>query len=73
MKMPGLAWLELGVTENDRGQTDYHQRAIYHPKGLMGHAYWYSVMPFHGSVFGSMVSNITGAARADAGAVTSGG
>jgi len=73
MKMPGLAWLELGVSVNERGQTVYHQRAIYHPKGLMGHAYWYSVMPFHGIVFGSMVTNITGAAKADAGAVASGG
>jgi len=40
----------------------YHQHAIYHPKGLAGHAYWWSVWPFHGFVFGSMTRNITKAA-----------
>jgi hypothetical protein len=62
MHMPGLAWLELRVEENDAGETMYHQHAIYHPKGLAGHAYWWSVWPFHGFVFGSMTRNITKAA-----------
>jgi len=73
MKMPGLAWLELSVDVDDTGRTVYHQRAIYHPKGLLGHAYWFSVLPFHGIVFGSMVTNITAAARAaDASAAIAG-
>jgi len=63
MHMPGLAWLELRVEENEAGETMYHQHAIYHPKGLSGHAYWWSVWPFHGFVFGSMTRNITKAAR----------
>jgi len=58
MKMPGLAWLELWVGQDDQGRTTYRQRAIFHPRGLAGHAYWYSVLPFHGIVFGSMVRNI---------------
>ena len=62
MHMPGLAWLELRVEQNDAGETMYHQRAIYHPKGLAGHMYWWSVWPFHGFVFGSMTRNITKAA-----------
>jgi hypothetical protein len=64
MYMPGLAWLELRVEKNDAGETMYHQHAIYHPKGLAGHAYWWSVWPFHGFVFGSMTRNITKAAAA---------
>ena len=64
MKLPGLAWLELSVIKDDAGQVVYRQRAIYHPKGLFGHIYWWSVWPFHGIVFGSMVKNITAAARA---------
>ena len=63
MKMPGLAWLELGVEVDSEGQTVYRQRAVYHPRGLAGHAYWWSVAPFHGVVFGSMVRNIAGAAE----------
>ena len=67
MHMPGLAWLELRVEKNDAGETIYGQNAIYHPKGLAGHAYWWSVWPFHGFVFGSMTRNITkAAARLDA-------
>jgi hypothetical protein len=63
MKLPGLAWLELEVRTDENGAVLYHQRAIYHPRGLWGHMYWWSVWPFHGIVFGSMVKNITKAAR----------
>jgi len=62
MHLPGLAWLELEVKTETDGAVKYHQRAIYHPKGLAGHIYWWSVWPFHGIVFGSMVKNITAAA-----------
>lgn len=63
MKMPGLAWLELGVETDEDGRTVYHQRAIYHPHGLPGHAYWWSVAPFHGVVFQSMLVNISTSAE----------
>lgn len=63
MRMPGLAWLELGAELDSDGDTIYHQRAIYHPRGLAGHAYWWSVAPFHGIVFGSMLKNIAKAAE----------
>jgi uncharacterized protein YbjT (DUF2867 family) len=62
MKLPGLAWLELMVAEED-GQVMFRQRATYRPAGLLGHAYWLAVAPFHGIVFGSMARNITRAAE----------
>jgi len=62
MKVPGLAWLELAVEEQD-GRTVFSQRALFSPRGLAGHAYWHSVAPFHGIVFGGMMRNITGAAE----------
>ena len=62
MKVPGTAWLELGVEETD-GSTVFYQRAVFFPRGLAGQAYWWSVAPFHGVVFGGMVRNITGAAE----------
>jgi hypothetical protein len=31
----------------------------------MGHAYWWSLRPFHGIVFGGMLRNITAAAERD--------
>jgi len=62
MKLPGAAWLELGIEVVD-GRTNFVQRALFHPRGLAGHAYWLSVAPFHGIVFGGMLANITGAAE----------
>ncbi|MCU1672174.1 MAG: NAD-dependent epimerase/dehydratase [Frankiales bacterium] len=62
MKVPGAAWLELCVEVGDEG-TEFVQRALFHPRGLAGHAYWWSVAPFHGIVFGGMVRNITAAAE----------
>jgi uncharacterized protein YbjT (DUF2867 family) len=62
MRVPGLAWLELRVARDERGRTVYRQRAVFHPHGLAGQAYWWSVAPFHGVVFGGMVRNIATAA-----------
>ena len=63
MKLPGLAWLELSVGQDYDGLTTYSQRAIFRPRGLAGHAYWRSISPFHGVVFGGMLQNITAAAE----------
>ena len=64
MKLPGLAWLELQVGSTDGGTTTFHHRALFHPHGLFGHLYWWSVLPFHGIVFGGMQRNIAKAAEA---------
>jgi hypothetical protein len=40
MKMPGLAWLEWALEPVAGGGTKVTQRAIYAPRGLLGHAYW---------------------------------
>ena len=58
MRLPGLAWLELIVDEDEDGRTVFRQRALYHPSGLLGQLYWLSVTPFHGVVFGGMQRNI---------------
>jgi len=63
MKLPGLAWLELWAGRDADGRTCYRQRAIFQPHGLAGQAYWRSIAPFHGIVFGGMVRNITQAAE----------
>ncbi|GGX59426.1 SDR family oxidoreductase [Streptomyces fructofermentans] len=62
MRLPGLAWLEMYAETDDRGRTRYRQRALFHPRGLLGHAYWWSVSPFHALVFGGMARNIAKAA-----------
>lgn len=62
MRLPGLAWLEMYVERDGRGRARYRQRALFHPHGLLGHAYWWSVSPFHAVVFGGMARNIARAA-----------
>ncbi|MET8338259.1 SDR family oxidoreductase [Streptosporangium canum] len=62
MRLPGLAWLELSVHRR-RGRTVYGQRAIFHPRGLAGHLYWWSISPFHSLIFGRMTRNVAAAAE----------
>ncbi|WP_159765461.1 SDR family oxidoreductase [Streptomyces sp. HM190] len=66
MRLPGLAWLEMYADTDDAGRTVFRQRALFHPHGLLGHAYWWSVAPFHSVVFGGMARNIARAAVSDA-------
>jgi uncharacterized protein YbjT (DUF2867 family) len=61
MRIPGLAWLEFALEQDATGTgTVITQRALFAPKGLLGHAYWWSVWPMHGLVFPSMVKNMAG-------------
>ena len=55
MRVPGLAWLELSVEPGpDPQRCTLRQVATFHPHGLVGQLYWFSVAPFHGVVFGGM-------------------
>jgi uncharacterized protein YbjT (DUF2867 family) len=68
MKVPGRAWLDLGIEDSDQDGTCFHQRAVFAPRGLAGRAYWWAVYPFHGLVFGGMQRNIAHQAEARAAA-----
>jgi hypothetical protein len=63
MKVPGDAWLEMAVEPGEHGGSTYRQRAVFVPRGLLGHLYWWAVSPFHAVVFGGMARNITGTAE----------
>jgi uncharacterized protein YbjT (DUF2867 family) len=54
MKLPGEAWLEFNIINNQLYQT-----ATFRPKGLLGRIYWHAVTPFHHIVFNGMIKNIT--------------
>jgi hypothetical protein len=73
MRVPGSAWLELRVAPRQDGgpcRSLYRQRAVFVPRGLSGHLYWWLVRPLHGIVFGGMTHNITAAAERGAGSDT---
>ena len=62
MKLPGEAWLEFTIT-HDEGEPVLHQRAVFIPRGLAGHLYWWAISPFHNIVFGSMIKNLAAASH----------
>jgi uncharacterized protein YbjT (DUF2867 family) len=64
MRVPGRAWLEMSAEPAGDGTSVYRQRAVFLPRGLAGHAYWASVLPFHGIVFAGMARNIANSATA---------
>ncbi|UGQ15048.1 SDR family oxidoreductase [Yinghuangia sp. ASG 101] len=62
MRLPGRAWLEMYAETDTEGRSRYRQRALFHPRGLLGEVYWWGVSPFHAVVFGGMARNIADAA-----------
>ncbi|GAA2022201.1 SDR family oxidoreductase [Pseudokineococcus marinus] len=76
MRLPGLAWLDLsvetGAEAKEAGRIGrdvaddavvFHQRALFHPRGLPGRLYWTGIVPFHAVVFGGMQRNVARAAE----------
>lgn len=53
MKLPGEAWLEFHIKDSKLIQT-----ATFRPLGLAGRLYWYSLLPFHGIIFGGMIKKL---------------
>ena len=53
MKLPGEAWLDFRIKNGTLIQT-----ATFRPKGLFGRLYWYSILPFHGYIFSSMLNRL---------------
>jgi hypothetical protein len=54
MKLPGEAWLEFKINDNNV----LTQTATFRPLGVLGRLYWYSVLPFHGLIFKGMINAI---------------
>ncbi len=68
MKVPGRAWLEFEVNDND-GISTVRQTAIFDPVGVFGLAYWYALYPIHQFVFAGMLRNICAAVERKSGGV----
>lgn len=56
MKLPGEAWLEFKVNEQEKMLM---QTATFRPKGFLGRLYWYCMLPFHCFIFKLMGRAIT--------------
>jgi uncharacterized protein YbjT (DUF2867 family) len=57
MRMPGDAWLEwrTAPSEDQPGRTVVTQRARFVPRGILGRAYWWVLVPFHQAIFPLML------------------
>ncbi len=53
MKLPGEAWLEFQIQDQDLIQT-----ATFRPKGLLGRLYWMAVFPFHSIIFNGLIKQL---------------
>jgi uncharacterized protein YbjT (DUF2867 family) len=53
MKLPGRAWLEFIIEDGKLIQSAY-----FYPNGILGIIYWYSLIPLHWLIFGSMIDAI---------------
>jgi Protein of unknown function (DUF2867) len=60
MKVPGDAWLEWTMEPEGDG-TRLVQKARFHPRGVWGRVYWYSMLPFHHLIFGRLAQELAGA------------
>ena len=59
LKLPGRGWLEFQVTPLDDGRHSLlRQTATFDPRGLLGRAYWYSLLPVHNWMFGGLLQEI---------------
>ncbi|WP_026839610.1 SDR family oxidoreductase [Gillisia sp. JM1] len=54
MKVPGEAWLEFEIDEDNI----LHQTATFRPRGIWGRLYWYTMLPFHYFIFEGMLNKI---------------
>lgn len=60
MRLPGTATLSFDLMhgEDEDGGTRLQMSARFRPQGLLGIAYWYSVLPFHGVAIPGLLRGI---------------
>lgn len=63
MKLPGVATLSFDLEPAPDAGTRLIMTARFRPRGLLGIAYWYAVLPLHGIVFSGMLKGLTRAAE----------
>ena len=65
MRLPGDAWLEWQLSESAEGVL-LRQRARFHPRGVLGRLYWWSLVPIHTMIFGELIVRLASSAEARA-------
>ena len=63
MRLPGDAWLEWQLSESAEG-VRLHQRARFHPRGVLGRLYWWVLVPVHTMIFRELIVRLATTAEA---------
>jgi uncharacterized protein YbjT (DUF2867 family) len=59
LKLPGCGWLEFEVTALDDGRrSKIRQTVTFDPRGVLGRAYWYFMIPIHNLMLRGMLKGI---------------
>ncbi len=59
LKLPGAGWLEFDVIPLDGGSRSMiRQTATFDPRGVLGRAYWYAVLPLHALILSGLLRRI---------------
>ncbi len=67
-KLPGRGWLEFEVTPVENGKhSRIRQTATFDPRGLLGRAYWFTLVPLHSLLFRGLLERIARRALRDDG------
>jgi uncharacterized protein DUF2867 len=61
VRSPGMAWLEISVTPQERGGSRYTQRAIVFPRGIRGRVYWFVLRPLHAAALRALARHVVAA------------
>jgi hypothetical protein len=59
---PGRAWIDMTVTPQDGGGSEYTQRAIFLPSGIVGRLYWLLARRMHTAELSALARDVVGAA-----------
>lgn len=65
MKAPGVGVLEFDVGDNESRQRTITVTAYFHPAGVWGILYWFTMLPFHAFIFRGMTRVIAERAEAE--------
>jgi lipocalin/ligand-binding SRPBCC domain-containing protein len=64
LKLPGRGWLEFAVTPLGTGRRSMIRlTATFDPRGWMGRAYWYAILPVHALIFRGLLRQVARRAR----------
>jgi len=58
VRLPGKAWLEVTITPQDDGGTEYTQRTIFMPSGIVGRLYWFVLRPLHVTALSGLAPDV---------------